>query len=387
MRVRGAMNKNKWLGASAIVTALLCSTLGADELTESQADLERINAELVRLQKSLASKQKEADEERQALRQVELQMGETQSELSRLTSNIERQRQSLVDLTDQKQTLNRLLSEKEDDIQAILRLAYKQNNQPLIKLVLSGERPEDLSRHMYYMSILTSNQQSEHAEWVSEQNALAQVISEEEQTLQRLAQNESDVRQQQQQLVSQKNRRAQVVAKLEQDAASSASAISVKERERAQMSELIVELETKLESLSIDYPGTTNILDVKGQLPWPVDGRLTNSYGRSIDGSALTWQGWLIGAPSGQEVRAVHGGRIVFADFFKSNGLLIIVDHGNGVWSLYGRNQALLSDVGSWVEAGDFIAEVGQSGGYNQSGLYFEVRIKGEPENPANWLK
>nr|WP_230390827.1 peptidoglycan DD-metalloendopeptidase family protein [Reinekea sp. G2M2-21] len=111
-----------------------------------------------------------------------------------------------------------------------------------------------------------------------------------------------------------------------------------------------------------------------------------NRYGAVIDDTGLRWEGWLISANDGQPVKAVHGGRIVFADFFKSNGLLVIIDHGDGVWTLYGRNQALLRDVGSWVEAGDVIAEVGRSGGYSQSGLYFEVRKNGEPQNPASWL-
>ncbi|MDO7673469.1 MAG: peptidoglycan DD-metalloendopeptidase family protein, partial [Reinekea forsetii] len=87
------------------------------------------------------------------------------------------------------------------------------------------------------------------------------------------------------------------------------------------------------------------------------------------------------------DVLAVRRGRVVFADFFKANGLLMIIDHGGGIWTLYGRNQALLRDVGSWVDAGDVIATVGQSGGYNESGLYFEVRKDGEPQNPANWLQ
>lgn len=379
--------KGAFLALFLVAVLNVKSISHADELAESQAELERINSELTSLQKSLAEKQREANEQRRALRQVESEMGTIQTNLSRLGSRIQRQQEALVGLAEQKRVLNRLLSEKADDIEAILRLAYKQNNQPLIKLVLSGERPEDLARHMYYMSKLTANQQQQLETWITEQNELAKTIDDEEQTLKSLAEDEASLRAQQQALVTQKNRRAVVVSRLEQDAANTAEGIALKEREREQMAELITELEAKLESLSLDYLGSTDILNVKGRLPWPVEGRLTNGFGRSIDGSALTWQGWLISASSGTPVKAVHGGRIVFADFFKSNGLLIIVDHGNGIWSLYGRNQSLLTDVGSWVEAGDVIAEVGQSGGYNQSGLYFEVRTKGEPENPANWLE
>ena len=97
----------------------------------------------------------------------------------------------------------------------------------------------------------------------------------------------------------------------------------------------------------------------KGKLPWPVDGRLVARYGTPRGGDARTkWDGVLIGASAGTQVRAVHGGRVVFADWLRGAGLLVILDHGNGYLSLYGHNQSLLRDAGDIVKAGDPIATV-----------------------------
>ena len=126
----------------------------------------------------------------------------------------------------------------------------------------------------------------------------------------------------------------------------------------------------------------------KGKLPWPVDGRLVARYGTPRGGDARTkWDGVLIGASVGTQVRAVHGGRVVFADWLRGAGLLVILDHGNGYLSLYGHNQSLLRDAGDIVKAGDAIATVGTSGGQETAALYFAIRQQGRPSDPAQWCR
>jgi len=375
-----------WLAVVFIVFLGLGKPLIAEDLTESQAQLEKINKELIALQDELVKKQKESNSQRQALRDVELKLGTLQKEISQLDQNILMRNKQLAALAVTKAQLEAQLGEKEQDIKAILRLAYKQNNQPLIKLLLSGERPEDLSRHLYYFSVLTQNQQDQVAAWLDDQVRLTETIAGEAKTVALLKTEKSALNERQQVLAEQKNKRSQDIKNLEVEAKSAQQSIERKEQERKQITELISTIEAKLAEMSLEFPDQIAVTGEKGDLTWPVEGRLLNRYGGVIDNSGLRWEGWLIAADDGSPVRAVHGGRVVFADFFKSNGLLVIIDHGQGVWTLYGRNQALLRDVGSWVETGDIIAEVGRSGGYNQSGLYFEVRKNGEPQNPASWL-
>lgn len=135
---------------------------------------------------------------------------------------------------------------------------------------------------------------------------------------------------------------------------------------------------------SVDGP----FAKAQGRLPWPVNGRLLARYGSARgDDARAKWDGVLIGASAGSQVRAVHGGRVVFADWLRGAGLLVIVDHGGGYLTLYGHNQSLLKDAGDIVKAGDPIATVGTSGGHNHPALYFAIRQQGRASDPARWCR
>lgn len=125
----------------------------------------------------------------------------------------------------------------------------------------------------------------------------------------------------------------------------------------------------------------------KGRLPWPVQGRIDNRYGKPRPPGSFRWEGVAFIAAAGTDVRAVHGGKVVFADWFRGKGLLLIIDHGNGYMTLYAHNQALLKQAGEPVQAGEVIATVGDSGGLPSAELYFELRHQGETVNPGPWLK
>jgi septal ring factor EnvC (AmiA/AmiB activator) len=128
--------------------------------------------------------------------------------------------------------------------------------------------------------------------------------------------------------------------------------------------------------------------EARGRLPWPISGRLIARYGspRGEDNRA-TWDGVLISASAGSPVRAIHDGRVVFADWLRGSGLLVILDHGNGYLSLYGHNQSLLKNAGDIVKAGEPIATVGTSGGQETPALYFAIRQQGRPTDPAQWCR
>ncbi|MEX1033351.1 MAG: peptidoglycan DD-metalloendopeptidase family protein [Cellvibrionaceae bacterium] len=125
--------------------------------------------------------------------------------------------------------------------------------------------------------------------------------------------------------------------------------------------------------------------ELRGKLPWPAEGQIAHSFGSERVAGKMKWDGVLIRASEGEPVKAIHHGRVVFADYLRGHGLLIIVDHGEGYMSLYAHNQTLKKAVGNWVEAGEVIASVGSSGGQRQAGLYFEIRQHGRPTNPGTW--
>jgi septal ring factor EnvC (AmiA/AmiB activator) len=125
---------------------------------------------------------------------------------------------------------------------------------------------------------------------------------------------------------------------------------------------------------------------LKGRLHAPVRGHVTERFGTPRADSGLSWRGLFIEAPAGREVKAVAAGRVVFADWLRGFGNLLIVDHGDGFMSLYGNNETLMSQVGEPVRGGETVATVGSTGGNTASGLYFELRYQGKPFDPMGWL-
>ena len=125
----------------------------------------------------------------------------------------------------------------------------------------------------------------------------------------------------------------------------------------------------------------------KGTLPRPVRGKLRNSFGAKRSAGRLTWHGINFNARQGTAINAVYQGRVVFAEWLRGFGLMAIIDHGSGYMTLYGNADALLKQPGDWVESGEAVATAGNSGGQSRSGLYFEVRHKGQAQDPAAWLQ
>ncbi|MDH3326710.1 MAG: peptidoglycan DD-metalloendopeptidase family protein [Gammaproteobacteria bacterium] len=124
----------------------------------------------------------------------------------------------------------------------------------------------------------------------------------------------------------------------------------------------------------------------KGELSWPVSGRVTQKFGRIRAGSKLKWRGVLIETQAGAVVSAVEKGQVVFADWLTGYGFVLIIEHGKGYMSLYAHNQQLLGKVGDQVRKNQHIALAGNSGRSGKPALYFEIRYKGKPVNPARWI-
>jgi septal ring factor EnvC (AmiA/AmiB activator) len=125
---------------------------------------------------------------------------------------------------------------------------------------------------------------------------------------------------------------------------------------------------------------------LKGKLRLPTRGELINRFGTPRSDSGLSWKGLFIRSVSGQEVRAVAAGRVVFAEWIRGFGNLMIIDHGQSYLTIYGNNEALLKQVGDAVGTGDAVATVGNSGGNPDSGLYFEIRYQGKAFDPLRWV-
>ena len=162
--------------------------------------------------------------------------------------------------------------------------------------------------------------------------------------------------------------------------------------DRVSRREALLQDQQRLQALFTELqrrsPGldATDFAARKGSLPWPLEGVPVSRFGQPRADGRLQWHGLLLRAEPGTPVRAVHRGRVVFADWLRGFGLLTIVDHGDGYMTLYGHAEVLAKRPGDMVESGEVIARAGQSGGARTSGLYFEIRRHGDATDPLQWV-
>ncbi len=180
--------------------------------------------------------------------------------------------------------------------------------------------------------------------------------------------------------------RSQVLSRLIRDLKDQGRRLDRLQSDERDLKALIDGLEQALADIPVEQPLEVAFSGRRGRLPWPARGRIVKRFGSPRLGG-IVWDGVMISAPKGQEVRAIHHGRVAFADWFRGFGLLLILDHGDGYMTLYGHNQSLFKEAGDWVEENEPIALVGSSGGRQQAGVYFGIRHQGRAVNPVRWCR
>jgi septal ring factor EnvC (AmiA/AmiB activator) len=355
------------------------------ELTKiKERELEEVRDRISALKKSMDRSAAERDRLTAELQEAEIGISEKRIHLK----DIERKRQFS---TKRKQQLDTELAEREAqldaesrELAAQLRAAYMSGNHERIRLLLNQQDPATLGRLMAYYRYL-SDYRADNIEAVTAHiRQLAELragIAAEEARLAALAREQAD---ELAALGAAQETRRSLLEKLKKRMSSEEDEV---ERLAAQEQDL-ARLITELTSILSDYPITSEqpFADHKGRLTWPVAGSLLHDFGQPRAGGKVRWNGVVLGAPRGREVRSVYHGRVVFADWLAGMGLLVIVDHGDGYMSLYGYNETILKNTGDWVAPGDILATVGDSGGRPQTGLYFEIRRQTRPLNPGQWV-
>lgn len=265
-----------------------------------------------------------------------------------------------------------------------VRAAYTGGRQERIKLLLNQHDPATLGRlityYRYFSDYRGANIESINA--IIADLAVLQAQAEEEEN--RLAGLARARYAELTELNGAQEKRQQLLASLKQKIAEEGSEVDRLAAQERDLSRLI----TELTSILSDYPITSEepFTSLRGNLTWPVAGTLIHDFGQPRVSSQIKWNGVVLGAQRGREVRAVYHGRVVFADWLAGMGLLVIVDHGEGYMTLYGYNETTLKLAGDWVAPGDVIATIGESGGQPQPALYFELRKGTRPINPHGWF-
>jgi septal ring factor EnvC (AmiA/AmiB activator) len=272
------------------------------------------------------------------------------------------------------------------EVRALIRSAYAMGRGEELKLLLAQDRIDDISRMMQYYHYFEKARVGEIDGLLKDLDALAQVQNAIEKETVELQSTRDERTAQSKQLEDEREHRAKVLDELEAALKDQHSRLAALGKDEKSMLDLIAKLRDIFADIPKQLVGAEPFAQLHGRLNWPIRGSIVSDFG-ARENSEQTSAGLLIAAKEGNDVHAISHGRVVYADWLRGYGLLLIVDHGDGYLSLYGYNEALLKDVGDWVDAGEAIATSGDSGGRKTSGLYFELRYQGKAVDPKGWLK
>ncbi|MBQ0719818.1 MAG: peptidoglycan DD-metalloendopeptidase family protein [Gammaproteobacteria bacterium] len=349
-----------------------------------QAKLHTLSKEITQLQKKLRVTHTERDKSAARLRAIELQSATTRHSVLSLDKEIRLLGKELSKLYTQQQRLDEQRHRQAGQVAKELSAAYRLGREEPLKVLLNMENPEEIGRTLkYYEYIVAARSKilEDYQSTIRELDAVEQSLLGKQNAL---ADKKTQLLAIQQTLSAEKKQRSALLKGSRQQIKSEKGHLAKLNLERLQLERIIQALQKHVQNLNI--PDNKPFSQRRGKLPWPVKGRVGHSFG-SARGSHLKWHGWLLNAREASPVKAIHHGRVVFSDYLRGQGLLVIVDHGDNYLSLYAHNQVLLKETGDWVHPGEAIAKVGNTGGLERSALYFEIRRKGKAVDPKRWLK
>jgi septal ring factor EnvC (AmiA/AmiB activator) len=349
-----------------------------------ERELEVVREKISALKSSMDDRASDRDRVTGELQSAETGIVEKRIHIKELERQRDFSQKKKADLEKRLQTRETELSVESAQLEAQVRTAYTSGQQERIKLLLNQHDPATIGRlttYYRYMSEFRGKNISAVNTHITELTKLRRQAATEENRLAGLARARvAELAE----LNAAQDKRQDLLATLKAKIAEEGSKIERLAAEEQDLARLIAELT----SILSDYPITSEepFSKFKGRLTWPVAGTLLHDFGQPRASDRLKWNGVVLAAPRGREVRSIYHGRVVFADWLAGMGLLVIVDHGEGYLTLYGYNETTLKRAGDWVAPGDVIATVGDSGGQSQPGLYFEIRKGTKPVNPRRWV-
>lgn len=349
-----------------------------------EAELKQVRNRIDSIRRAIHADAERRDALAGQVKEVELKIQSARERLSDVRAQRIAAENRLADLKEEQATTNRRIDAEREALGAELKVAYMNGHQEQLKLLLNQQDPARLGRMMAYYGYF-GRARAERITAISEHLAHLELIAENiEQETQKLRDLEQEQARDVKALAGARDQRARTLAQVQSKIKTRNDELSKLQREAQSLEKLVEELRRAIE----EFPELAEqpFQRVKGKLPWPVKGSLLARFGQLRAGGPLKWQGVVIGADRGTQVRSPYYGRIVYADWLPGLGLLVVVDHGGGYMSLYGHNEQVYRRVGDRVSPGDALSAVGDAAGLGKPGLYFEIRKGREPLDPGAWL-
>ena len=395
------------LGSAAALAAPVASGAPADAKRDELNDLRgRLDALKRDLAKSEESKASAADQ----LRDIESAISDANRRLRELTTQRGAVQDEIAALDTQSKEISARSAAQQQMLGRLLRHQFAHGEADALRLLLAGEDPNQNARDRHFLTLLSQTRAEiigKLREAQVEKQRLAETAKERQVELEKI---EAKQKEQRESLVAQQKQRQAVLAKISDRIRGQRKELGALKRDEQRLSNLIAQLakiasrpkkpkvqkpapsgrneSPRLHNEKVPQPGSdgSDFAALKGRLRLPVKGEIANRFGTPRAEGGATWKGLFIRAGEGSEVRAVAAGRVVFSDWLRGFGNLLIVDHDDGYLSVYGNNQSLYRQPGDAVKAGEAIAAAGNSGGNAESGLYFELRFQGQAFDPLKWV-
>ncbi|MDE0926950.1 MAG: peptidoglycan DD-metalloendopeptidase family protein [Methylophilaceae bacterium] len=393
-----------WLVTLCLLSSIHLS-FAADKVDAAKKDISGIQKQINKIKKELSKTKQQQHDVTDALKESETAISQANKTLHKIDRDQKQNKSKLSKLKEQSLTISEKLSRQQKELSKLLYQRYALGNQSYTRLILQSKNPSQISRDLKYQSYIAKAHTKLINDMQSNLSEIKQLDTKTTQVLQKAAKLKEKHEDERKNLQKQKFEKALVLKKISKEIAAQHGQISKLKRDEKRLSRLVVKLsisaknesqkkpknKTASKAIPINQQSPDNryagkkFSSLKGKLKLPVKGEVTNLFGRKRQDGGISWKGLFIRAKEGASVKSVAGGQVVFAEWMRGFGNLIIVDHGSGYMSLYGNNQTILKNVGEDVNGGDVIAAVGNTGGNKSNGLYYELRKKSVPFDPLQW--
>lgn len=375
--------------------------------TRSLAD---VQSQIQQIGGDVKSLEEEKSRLLEQLQRLERQYGELANSLRAIKSEIKQQELALQELRNKSAATQKDMRGQEKELEGLIKSAYAMGgDKEGLKVILNQRNPVVSSRMLVYYDYISKARLQKLQAMADDFKILRQLEAQKDTETQLLQVSLAKKQQETDAMQALKSQREILLARIERDYSAKSDQLAGLVRDEKKLQALVASLQKtddngdrepvvrpepalqsespkkKSEVKPVSEPGGLSFAELQGQLPWPVQGAITERFGsRRYE---TTWDGVVISAREGADIHAVTAGKVVYADWLRGYGLMIIVDHGKGYMSLYAFNQSLHKSVGEHVRAGETLASVGRSGGRADAALYFGIREKGRPVDPAQWCR
>jgi len=379
-----------------LLAACLGPALAADKPADKAKELKTLKGQIDRLKREIESAEGSKADVLDELKQSEQSISEINRTLHELGQELQEANAELAASQRESVALRLRIEAQRAQLARLLVRQYEDGAQDGLRLLLNQQSPNQIARDLEYYGHIARAQSKligELKQNLADAEAAERETREKSETLARIHAKQKSERQALQKEAA--NRRG-TLARLDKQITARRQQVQRLEQDEKRLTQLIERLARAMAAKAKAKPARPKgarpapdggeFARLKGTLKLPVNGDIANRFGAPRAETGVPWKGVFIRAAEGSQVKALAGGRVVFADWLRGFGNLLIIDHDDGYMSLYGYNESVYKQVGESVRAGDVVSAAGNSGGNAESGLYFEVRFQGKPVDPLQWV-